>query len=733
LKRNRPQMNTGWIRISALGLVLLAGLALAGFSARKVVQDWKFKHFRQTRDAKGKLNVLVITMDTTRYDHIGCFGSLYTRTPNIDRIGNGGVRFMQTTAAAPITLPNHSAIFTGTYPIFHGVRNNGTFKLAPYNITLAEVLKDNGYDTGAVIGAFVLSSQFGLDQGFDDYNDKLENPNPKLEFFFDEIPASEVSRLGNEYIDRHLEKPFFLWLHFFDPHAAYRPPSPYKELYGPANLYDGEIAFVDENVGKVVKHLEEKKLLDHTLIVLTADHGESLGDHGEPSHGLLMYDTTLHVPLLFYLQDRLPTGEAVKEMVRSIDIMPTILDLLEIPQTKNNQGVSLLPRMFGFRQQTQHLKALIENYLPYFNFGYASLEGLRTGEYKYINAPEPELYDLKADVREYRNLFQQKPRIAAKFEADYQTLRHASAGPNADKFDQVDMDEETKDRLRALGYVWASSGSKSGPKKERKDPKLMIDFMTALNRVGEMIRKERWDQAEEFLKALLQQDPGNQMALQKLALVYNKTNNTDGAIEVNKKLMENNPDFLQPHLQLARLFIRKALATPEKDKVGRKAQFDQAIGEIQVVLAKDKRHVQAKSDLGACYFTMGDYAKAEEVLRQVLTENPRYPYLHYNLGATLAEQKHYAEAETEFQKALSLQKNDPDFYFSLAKLYQKMGDPKRVQEYRDGGLLAAKKAAEAEKEAVEGPVDDQPPGVGPAKANKANKANKAKAHRRPVH
>jgi arylsulfatase A-like enzyme len=386
LKVRGPKFNAGVIRIGALVLVLLASLTLLGFSARKVVQDFKLKRFRETRDQKGKLNVLVITMDTTRYDHIGCFGSLYTRTPNIDRLGNQGVRFGQAIAAAPITVPSHSSIFTGTYPIFHGARNNGTFKLAASNVTLAEVLKEQGYDTGAVIGAFVLSSQFGLDQGFDYYNDKFENPSPKLEFFFDEIPAAEVSRLGIEYIDQHLEKPFLLWLHFFDPHAAYRPPSPYKELYGPANLYDGEIAYVDENVGKVVKELEAKKLLDHTLIVLTADHGESLGDHGEPSHGLLMYDTTLHVPLLFYLQDRLPAGEEVKEMVRSIDIMPTILDLLEIPQTKNNQGVSLLPRMFGFRRNSLKLEALIENYLPYFNFGYAALEGLRTGEYKYINA-----------------------------------------------------------------------------------------------------------------------------------------------------------------------------------------------------------------------------------------------------------------------------------------------------------------------------------------------------------
>ena len=396
--------------------------------------------------------------------------------------------------------------------------------------------------------------------------------------------------------------------------------------------------------------------------------------------------------------------------------MPTILDLLEIPQTKNNQGVSLLPRMFGFRQNSLRLEALIENYLPYFNFGYAALEGLRTGEYKYINAPEPELYDLQADNREYRNLFQKKTRTAVRFEAEYRKLRKASAGPNADKFEQVDMDEETKDRLRALGYVWAPSGSKTGAKKERKDPKLMIDFMTALNRVGEMIRRESWDQAEEFLKVLLQQDPENLMAWQKLAMIYNKTNNTDGALEVNKKIMELNPDFLQPHLQMARLYIRKALSTADKD--ARKAQFDQAIGEIQVVLSKDNRHVQAKSDLGACYFTMGDYAQAEEVLRKGLTENPGYSYLHYNLGATLAEQGRYSEAEAEYQQALTLQKNDPDFYFSLAKLYDKLGDKKRTKEYKDQGTVAAQKLREAEKEAVEGPVGDQTQGVGPAKGRR---------------
>ena len=726
MKTAGSKVHTGMIRVSVLVLILLASLALAGLSARKVVEAWKLKHFRQTLEAKGKLNVLVITMDTTRYDHLGCFGSLYTRTPNIDRLGYGGVRFLQTIAGAPITVPSHSTILTGTYPIFHGVRNNGTFRLAESNITLAEVLKGHGFDTGAVIGSFVLHSQFGLNQGFDYYNDKLENPNPKLEFFFDEIPAAEVGRLGIEYIDQHLGKPFFLWLHFFDPHAAYRPPSPYKELYGPANLYDGEIAYADEHIGKVVKELEAKKLLDHTLIVLTADHGESLGDHGEPSHGLLMYDTTLHVPLLFYLKDRLPAGEGVEEMVRSVDIMPTILDILQIPQTKNNQGVSLLPRMFGFEKDTAHLEALVENYLPYFNFGYASLEGIRTSDYKFINAPERELYDLRSDPREYKNLFQKETRTAAKLEAEYLTLRQAVAGPNADKFDQVEMDEETKDRLRALGYVWTSGSSKTAAKKERKDPKLMIDFMTALNRVGDMMRRESWGQAEDFLKVLLQQDPDNLMAWQKLAMVYNKTNNNPGAIEVNKKLIELNPDFLQPHLQLARLYIHQALGTAAKDQ--RQARFEQAIGEIQYVLTKDKRYVQAKSDLGACYFTMGNYTLAEDTLRQAIAESPRYPYLHYNLGATLAEQGRYPEAEVEFQQALALQKSDPDFYFSLAKLYDKLGDKKKAQEYKEGGALAAKKLAEAEKEAVEGPVGDQPPGVGPAKGT----APKGKRHR-PAH
>lgn len=707
----RPKLR-GMIRIGVLVLVLLASLTLAGFSAYKAVQSYKLQHFRQTR---GDLNILVITMDTTRYDHLGCFGSLYTRTPNIDRLGKGGVRFMQAIAPAPITMPSHSAIFTGTYPIFHGVRNNGTFRLADSNITLAEVLKEHGFQTGAVIGSYVLHHQFGLDQGFDYYNDEFENPSPKLEFFFDEIPASEVSRLGIEYIDQHGDKPFLLWLHYFDPHAAYRPPSPYKELYGPANLYDGEIAFTDEQIGRVMDHLREKDLLDKTLIVLTADHGESLGDHGEPSHGLLMYDTTMHVPLLFYLKDRLPAGEMVPELVRSIDLMPTVLDILEIPQTPNNQGVSLLPRIFGLKQDIRHLTAFIENYLPYFNFGYAGIEGVRTAEYKFINAPEPELYDLSKDNREYRNLFQKKKRTAEKFEVAYHELRQAVAGPNADQFDQVEMDEETKDRLRALGYVWASGESASKEKKERKDPKLMIDFMTALNRVGDMIRKEQWDRAEQFLKLLLVKDPENLMAIQKLALVYNKTNNVDGAIDTLKRLIELNPEFLQPHLQLARQYIHKALMA--QDKAGQKGFFDQAIGEIQFVLDKDNRYVQAKSDLGACYFTMGEFDLAEETLRRALLENPKYSYLHYNLGATLAEQGRYREAEEEFQKALSLQKNDPDFYFSLAKLYDKTGEKKKSREMRSQGIEVAKKLKEAEKEAVENPAGDQPePGQGPVKA-----------------
>src|SRR5947208_5947107 len=285
-------------------------------------------------------NVVFITVDTLRADHLGCYGDKQIRTPNIDALAADGIRFERAYAAVPVTLPSHTVIFTGTYPMLSGVHDFAANKLSPNQPTLASVLKENGYTTGAIIGSAVLDSRFGLNQGFDFYYDhfdfnRLQESNLKEM----ERPGDVVADLTLDWLEKNLDKKFFLWMHLYDPHYPYTPPAPYREEYKD-HLYDGELAFADAQVGRLIEFLKNKGLYRNTLIVLGGDHGESLGEHGENTHGFFIYNATLHVPLIFHLPGGVHS-KTVSNLVNWADMMPTVLAALNIQLPAHVQGQSL--------------------------------------------------------------------------------------------------------------------------------------------------------------------------------------------------------------------------------------------------------------------------------------------------------------------------------------------------------------------------------------------------------
>src|SRR5579863_1666687 len=369
------------------------------------------------RAAEGKPqpNVVVITIDTLRADHLGCYGYKQIRTPNIDALAAESARFERAYTPVPVTLPAHTAIFTGTYPTLSGMHDFSGNKLNPSQPTLASVLKQQGYVTGAVIGSAVLDSRFGLNRGFDFYYDHFDF-NRLQESNLEEMdrPGNVVADVALDWLEKNHGSKFFLWMHLYDPHYPYRPPAPYSEQYKD-RLYDGEIAFADAQVGRLVAYLKANGLYRNTLIVLTGDHGESLGEHGEKTHGFFIYNATLHVPVIVHLPGA-ASPRVVPELANLADLMPTILQALKIEVPAQVQGQSLLPLLLpktaaAKEESSRNLYA--ETFLPRLHFNWSELRALETEKYHYIDAPRPELYDLAADPGETVNLYAEKKAVSS--------------------------------------------------------------------------------------------------------------------------------------------------------------------------------------------------------------------------------------------------------------------------------------------------------------------------------
>ena len=545
-------------------------------------------------------NVLLITIDTTRADRIGCYGYPLARTPHIDALAAQGVRFANAYSPVPLTLPSHCSILTGEYPFVHRVRNNGSYSLPPDRLTLAEVLKARGLSTSAFVASFTVDSRFGLAQGFDLYDDTFDS-REALKSFRSERPADQVASAFLSWLRQNGQRRFFSWVHFFDPHLPYSPPPPFDQEFK-GHPYDGEIAFVDQEIGRIIAALEESGLLDRTLVVLAADHGEALGEKREIDHGLFIYESTLRVPLILRAAQGLPKGATVKARVRLIDILPTVLDFLKIESPRDVSGQSLVSHIFG--RKTDDLPAYAETFYPQENYGWSKLLGLVVGPWKYILAPKPELYDLANDPREEKNLVREEAQRAASLS---QKLTALTAGKSADEQvarRQVSPEEEA--RLRSLGYAGARSDIKlSGP---LPDPKDKIEDYVLYFRGNLFETRGEYDKAESCYQ----------------------------------RVLASNPDVPWNYVNLGILLA----------KMDRPADAIQTLEEGRRRLPES---VVILSHLMAVYLRAGRSADALSAGREILSMDPGHFDALYVSGTILARQKKWADAVSYFERALRVE------------------------------------------------------------------------------
>jgi len=395
------------------------------------------------------LNLLVITLDTVRADHIGAYGYRLAQTPNLDRLAHEGVMFEQAVTAVPLTLPSHCSLFTGRFPVHHGVHDNSGPPLAPLQPTLASILRASGYRTGAFVASDIVNRTRGLSRGFQTYlGDFPVRPGAIPGPGDLRRPANEVVNGALRWLDGPSPRPFFAWIHFYDAHAPYEPPEPFRSQY-PGRPYDGAIAFEDSQVGRLIAFLEARGLLDRTIIVVMGDHGEGLGEHGEWTHALFAYDSVLRVPLIIRVPHAPSSGRRVAAVVRSVDVMPTVLDLLGAPAPAAVDGASLAGVMSG-RSVEQRLDAFAENMYPSLHFHRAEIRVVRSGRFKLIEGSRPELYDLELDPHELHNLHGSLPGLEERLE---HRLREFAATPVAVPVPTLGPDPDSRARLAALGYI----------------------------------------------------------------------------------------------------------------------------------------------------------------------------------------------------------------------------------------------------------------------------------------
>ncbi len=510
--------------------------------------------------------VFLITLDTTRADHIGCYGYKKIETPNIDTVAQEGVLFTNALCQVPVTLPSHVSIMTGLYPPEHGVRHNTGNILKENVVTLAEMLREKGYRTAAFVSAYAVARKWGLAQGFESYDDffaadeeGMLDLTPKAERRANITIASAI-----DWIRRNKDAKIFLWIHLFDPHADYEPPMPFSEKYK-ESPYDGEIAFMDGEIGKLWQFLKAEKLWNDSLIILLGDHGEALGEHHEKTHSTLIYNSTIRVPLIMKSRS-LPKQRTIEDVASTVDILPTILDYLKLPVPSELKGKSLLSFVNGNTHDQRDI--YMETLSPRINYGWSELTGLRRGKWKFIQAPVPELYDLEKDPHETVNLSLKEKDMAKELARALGEMQKGFERSGGGYSQSVVIDDESRDALLSLGYVSASL-SRSG-KGQHKNPKDLAFLEADVIRCTDALEIKDYTEVIKICNSILAQDPENKAAIQMSALALMKMEKQDAAIDRLKKLLDLYPDDLQGPKLLCKLYMRKKMF-PEAETVLRQA------------------------------------------------------------------------------------------------------------------------------------------------------------------
>lgn len=611
--------------------------------------------------APAPMNVVLITLDTLRADHLGAYGATTVRTPHLDRLASQGVVFEQAMTTAPLTLPAHSSIMTGHFPPKHGVRDNGGFFLGPEQLTLAEILTERGYQTGATVGAFVLDSKWGLDQGFAIYQDDFDLTNVKaMSLASVNRPGNEVDDLALKWMDTVTDQRFFAWLHLYDPHAPYISPEPYRSEYR-GHPYRGAIAFTDAQVGRVFAYLEERGLADNTIVIVTADHGEGLGEHGEETHGFFVYESSMRVPLIVHAPGRGLTPRRVSQPVRTVDILPTVLDLLGTTPPEPIEGVSLLPLMSGAARELA-LDGYGEAMYPLHHYGWSELTTIRSDRYKLIDAPRPELYDLERDPGELTNLFDERRSVADAMLRQLRDRKRQMAEEAPEAAEPGDVDPETRARLAALGYVGSFVATSNEPASGRADPKDKIGLFNLMTTARD-VAKEKDGGAEvlAMLRRVVDEDPNVIDAWFMLGNEYFKQSRWTDAIAQFQRALALKPDYDLAIINMANAYRRLG-------------QDDAALAGYEHYVTVDPKNPYVRYQIGEIYLDRGDIARAETEFAQALSIEPKLASARVATAVIAFQRGQLPQAEQLLKDALALKPEVRLAHYNLALIAEARGD-----------------------------------------------------------
>jgi arylsulfatase A-like enzyme len=634
---------------------------------------------------------VLITLDTVRADRMGFLGSNRGLTPHLDALARESVVFTRAYSQVPLTTASHATILTGTYPQFHKV-DDFQVPLAADLPYAPEILHKQGYRTAAFVGSMVLDPQqgfaHGFERGFDTYDAGFKDWHPPLDRYKTrERRAGEVVARAAAWLSKRPKGPFFLWVHLYDAHYPYDPPPPYKSKYASAP-YDGEIAYADSAVGKLLSQLRLLKVYDGSLIAVMADHGEALGDHGEDTHGVFLYDETIHVPLVIKLpseslhQAKTP-GKQLENHVGLVDVLPTILQTLGIDVPKEVQGGSLLGLMKpvsadSTAQGLRDRAAYSETDYPRTAFGWSSLRALRMGKFLYVEAPLRELYDQSTDPNAEHNLGAASAAVASTLASQLDAFRQKTASDRV--IAKQALDSQAQARLAALGYIAAGSNdSKTGDKTQSVDPKGKVDVSNKLHQINYLIEALHFQEAIPLLQQLLVQESEMPLPYSQLAHCFLATKKYAEAVPVLRKLVQLNPDPAAPHFELAIAL----LATN---------QIPAAVPEIEIAVAKLPEWSDARLMLATAYAQTDREREAVTECEIVLESQPENYGALMLEGRVLMQSKHPDAALAKLEKAAEVQ---PD----AAEPHSIMGD---AHEQLGNKAEAAQERAKAKRLAMDG-------------------------------
>lgn len=651
-------------RICALSLVTAATL-LAGCERKPPAAG-------QAGSLAGQ-NILLVTLDTTRADRLGCYGYTQKTTPTLDALAARGTLFQHAHAQAPITLPSHCSIFTGKYPRELGVRNNGRDALSPDYETLATIFKQRGYRTGAFIGSYVLDPRFGLNRGFDTYDADMGDVAPGVNRLEAERRADAVTDRALKWLGSAQQSPFFCWIHYYDPHDPYTPPPEFAQRF--SDPYDGEIAFVDTQFKRVIDWLATAGLTSKTLIVVVGDHGEGLGEHGERGHAVFLYDTTLHVPMILAHPGAIPAGRQVAADVELVDILPTVLELMGWPAPAGLSARSLVPAL---ADKLPPRECYAESLYALDTYGWAEQRCLLTPEWKYISSTHRELYDRRADPQEETNLAPERPEVTQELHGRLMKQYEAQSPGQAR---QVNLSAADRRALESLGYI---SGGHS-PDAEQfltpnlPDPKEMLDVAADLLTARRQLRDGHFTDAIPLLKRAVERSPRSRLIHYDLGVGLLEAGELDAAIAEMEAALRIDPYYAEAMVALG-------------DATLTLHQFDRAAEYFRGALALNDQIVEAQTGLARALQATGHPVESVAAYEKALALTPTYADAQAELGALLLKQNRVPEATRHLQEAVRLK---PNSGIAMNHLGIALAQQGQIAEARETFLRAAQIPAAA--------------------------------------